>query len=226
MIGIDVGSTNIKIADEQGFKKYSIIKLNEILEKYNDRDVFATGYFRKRFRNHITEITAAIYGVDKEVDVIIDVGGQDTKIINTKTLEFVMNDKCGAGTGLFLQTIAMYLDVPIENFGKYYSKNPLKLNNTCAVFSISEIINYLVNGYTIRDIISSVNYTIAKKIANMNPFECDTIALIGGVAENEAFVKYFKEITEKDVYIPKNPQFINAIGARKYGLEYATKNNL
>ncbi|WP_423792365.1 acyl-CoA dehydratase activase [Methanocaldococcus indicus] len=226
MIGIDVGSTNIKIVDGKSFKKYPIIKLNEILEKYNNEESFATGYFRKRFKNYITEITAAIYGIDKDVEVIIDIGGQDTKIINTKTLEFIMNDKCGAGTGLFLQTIAMYLNVPIEDFGKYYSKNPLNLNNTCAVFSISEIINYLVSGYTIKDIIASVNYTIAKKIANINPYECETLTLIGGVAENKAFVRYFKEITEKEVYVPKNPQFINAIGARKYGIKYSTKNHL
>jgi len=226
MIGIDAGSTNIKIVDEQGFKKYPIFKLSEVLEKYNKDEVFATGYFRKRFKNHITEITAAIYGINREVDVIIDIGGQDTKIINTRTLEFIMNDKCGAGTGLFMQTMAMYLNIPIEDFGKYYSKNPLELNNTCAVFSISEIISYLVNGYSVKDIVASINYTIAKKMANMNPYECDIIALIGGVAENKAFVKYFKEITEKDIYVPKNPQFINAIGARIYGIEHSTKNHL
>ena len=98
MIGIDVGSTNIKIYDGKKFKKYPIFKLNELLENYNNNDfLFATGYFRKKFKNNITEITAAIYGIyKKNVDIIIDVGGQDIKIIDTRTLEFIMNDKCGA----------------------------------------------------------------------------------------------------------------------------------
>ncbi|WP_421078528.1 acyl-CoA dehydratase activase [Methanothermococcus sp. Ax23] len=221
MIGIDVGSTNIKIYDGKKFKKYPIFKLNELLENYNNNDsIFATGYFRKKFKNSITEITAAIYGIrGKDVDIIIDIGGQDIKIIDIKTLEFTMNDKCGAGTGLFLQTIATYLNIDIEDFEKYYVEEPLILNNTCAVFSISEIVNYLVNGYNIEDIIASVNYTIARKVNDIIPFEYETVALTGGVAENRSFIRYFKEITGKEIYVPENPQFINAIGARRYGIE-------
>jgi len=221
MIGIDVGSTNIKIYDGKKFKKYPIFKLNELLESYNNNDsIFATGYFRKKFKNNITEITAAIYGIyKKNVDIIIDVGGQDIKIIDTRTLEFIMNDKCGAGTGLFLQTIATYLNIDVEDFGKYYVEEPLVLNNTCAVFSISEIVNYLVKGYSIGEIIASVNHTIAKKVNDIIPFEYETVVLIGGVAKNQSFVRYFKEISGKKIHVPENPQFINAIGARRYGIE-------
>ncbi|UXM84768.1 acyl-CoA dehydratase activase [Methanococcus aeolicus] len=221
MIGVDVGSTNIKIYDGKKFKKYPIFKLNELLENYNNNEViFATGYFRKKFKNNITEISAAIYGIGKkDVDIIVDIGGQDIKIIDTKTLEFTMNDKCGAGTGLFLQTIATYLNIDIEDFGKYYVEEPLILNNTCAVFSISEIINYLVNGHDIEEIIASVNHAIAKKVNDIIPFEYETMALIGGVAKNQSFVRYFRNISDKKIHVPENPQFINAMGVRTYGIK-------
>jgi predicted CoA-substrate-specific enzyme activase len=217
MIGIDIGSTKIKITDGKKYNIAPITDLNKILIEYSDEEVYATGYFRKNFKNNITEITAAIKGIDKDVDVIIDIGGQDIKIINLKTLEFLMNDKCGAGTGLFLETMSNYLNVPLENFGKCYSKEPLKINNTCSVFAISEVITHLVNGNSIEDIISSLNWAVAKKIVQMNTYEYESIALIGGVSSNESIVKYVKEICGKNVYIPKKQQYINALGAKNYG---------
>ena len=218
-IGIDIGSTNIKIYDGANLEKYPTYELKEILGRYDINTTYATGYFRKKFKNNITEITTAIYGIDKDIDLIIDIGGQDTKIINTRTLEFTMNDKCGAGTGLFLQTVASYLNFPIEQLGSCYIDEPLQLNNTCAVFSISEVINNLVNGHNLDEIMASINYAVAKKINNINNYDYETVALIGGVANNKSFVKYFEEISEKKVYVPKYPQFINAIGARRYGIE-------
>jgi len=224
LYGFDVGSRTAKrfnsengevlITDSHDWK--------ELLP--DDGDVVSTGYFRKEVPNifNLTEITAAIYGVayllNTEVDVILDIGGQDTKVIDTTTNEFRMNDKCSAGTGTFLEFIADYLGLELEEMGKYHfqANKTAKINSTCSVFAHTETISKLVEGYSKEEVVKGIHFAFAKRISQMIPKDSYSIALIGGAAKNPGVVDALNNVLEGDLMIPENPQIVNAIGAVQY----------
>ncbi len=226
MIGLDVGSTTAKIAMiENGEIKYCITGTHnwkDLVEGIESEDIISTGYFRNSIphRASVTEITAAIYGVGHyfpEVDVIVDIGGQDTKVIDVKKNNFVINDKCGAGTGAFLEFAANYFDIELNELGLLHSQSKRipDINNTCGVFAISEMISHLVAGYSKEDVIAGMHYAFARRISFMIP-EAQTIVLIGGTAKNEGMVMALRDILKKKILIPGEPQIVNALGALKY----------
>jgi len=112
-------------------------------------------YFNRVFqefgphRASVTEITAAIYGVRHyfpDAQVIVDIGGQDTKVIDIKKNNFTINDKCSAGTGAFLEFVANYFKIGLKELGSLHgmAKRVPAINNTCGVFALSEMISQLV----------------------------------------------------------------------------------
>jgi predicted CoA-substrate-specific enzyme activase len=200
----------------------------------------ATGYGRRAidFGNEvITEISAnakgAVYlGSDKgKVKSIIDVGGQDTKAIildeSGKITNFIMNDKCAAGTGRFLDVISRSLQEPIENFVKLSldSTNPTTINATCTVFAESEVISLIAKKIDKKDIIAGLHRSIAKriidlgKIAGIKPI----IFFDGGGAKNIALKMEMEKEIGYEIYVPESPQMVVALGAAIVAFERLTK---
>ncbi len=185
--------------------------------------IVSTGYFRKTVPHTaaITEITAASLGVRyymPDAQVIVDVGGQDTKVIDLRNNTFLINDKCSAGTGAFLELAAHYFDIPVESLGKLHTraKRSARINNTCGVFAISEMISQLVGGYTMEEVICGIHQAFARRIAQMIP-PVETVVLIGGTVLNTGMVESFESIHGSTVVVPPSPQTVNALGAALYG---------
>jgi len=185
--------------------------------------IVSTGYFRKTVPHNaaITEITAASLGVRyyiPDAQVIVDVGGQDTKVIDLRNNTFLINDKCSAGTGAFLELAAHYFDIPVESLGKLHTRASrcARINNTCGVFAISEMISQLVGGYTMEEVICGIHQAFARRIAQMIP-PVETVVLIGGTVLNQGLVESFESIHGSTVVVPPSPQTVNALGAALYG---------
>lgn len=249
--GIDIGSTAIKIAiaDDEGrlaacgvsptgsqFNKNALEALSNLLEKNNIRkdDVLytvSTGYGRKLFKGAnktISEITAnargarGLGGVCENVRTIINIGGQDSKIISLDeqghVAASVMNDKCAAGTGRFLDVVARNLEVDVEDLGSLHFKAndaPLAINSTCTVFAESEIISLLSHGHNKPEIIAGIHYSIAKRIVRLAgriKIE-DAIFFDGGPALNKGMVAAIEDELMRNVIVPEIPQITTALGA-------------
>ncbi len=192
--------------------------------------IMATGYSRKILEvadDDISEITAHAYGVrltappEYRPGMIIDIGGQDSKIIyldsGYKVKNFTMNDKCAAGTGKFMEVIAQILDTTVEQIGEIsmQSKAPCDINSTCVVFAQSEVISLIARKYDRCDILAGVHQSIAKRIIKMikRSEKNGDILMTGGGALNAGIRAAFEEELMRDVYIARHPQFNGAIGA-------------
>ena len=226
MIGLDVGSTTAKMATVENTEvRYRITSTHnwkDLVEGIGNDDIITTGYFRNSVphRASLTEITAAIFGVRhyfSDVDVIVDIGGQDTKVIDVRKNNFMINDKCSAGTGAFLEFVANYFGLGLNELGSLHSraKRIPEINNTCGVFAISEMISQLVAGYSKEEVVAGMHYAFARRIAYMIP-DAERIVLIGGTVKNQGLVGALRDILRKNLLIPEEPQIINALGALKY----------
>lgn len=226
-IGLDVGSTTAKVVHmEEGEVIFSKVvqshRWTELIDRHNDRYTVSTGYFRKKVPHFaaITEITAASLGVryhNPETQVIIDIGGQDTKVIDLRSNTFVINDKCSAGTGAFLELAAHYFDIPVGSLGRLHSRatKGAQINNTCGVFAISEMISRLVGGYSMEEVIYGLHRAFALRIAQMVP-AADTVMLIGGTVRNTGIIDAMNNVLDSKIEVPEAPQLVNALGAALY----------
>ncbi len=226
MIGLDVGSTTAKkVWMEEGEIKYRMTGTHdwkELVKGIGKDEIISTGYFRHSVphRASLTEITAAQFGVKHyypDADVIVDIGGQDTKVIDVRKNQFTINDKCSAGTGAFLEFVANYFKIDLKELGSLHSraKRIPQINNTCGVFAVSEMISQLVAGYSKEEVIAGMHYAFARRISFMIP-EADTIVLIGGAVKNTGMVSALRDILKKEILIPDEPQIVNALGALEY----------
>jgi len=214
---------NFKVSSEEALRK--------ALQKpgLNSEDVLYTvssGYGRalvnaKSTSSEVTCISRGVHKLFPSVRTIIDVGGQDSKAIrideNGRVLDFVMNDKCAAGTGRFLEVMSNILGKPIEELSKLHFKSskPIKISSTCTVFAESEVISQISQGFTIADVIAGLHEAIAERIYNMSSrigFEKD-IAYTGGVAKNQGFVDSLSKKIGLAPTLPEEPQIICAFGA-------------
>ena len=188
--------------------------------------IVATGYGRVNvpFADaQITELSCHARGVSKyfpNVKTAIDIGGQDAKclkISNGKLVDFVMNDKCAAGTGRFLEVTAATLGIPLENMGDVSLKatKNIQLSNICTIFAQQEVVALLSRGEKVEDIIAGLHYALAGRVATLARrlrIEPDVV-LTGGVAKNIGIVRAMKEILGIELLVPEEPLLTGALGA-------------
>ena len=248
-IGLDGGSTYLKAAlvgngrvidtmvhstgiDNDGTAK----RLTEEICERNGihvrdvKKVMATGYSRKVLEtadDDISEITAHAYGArltapkEYRPGMIIDIGGQDSKIIyldaSYGVKNFSMNDKCAAGTGKFMEVIAQILETTIDQVGplSLESQSPCDINSTCVVLAQSEVISLVARKYDRRDILSGMHISMARRIVKMmkKTERGGDVLMTGGGALNIGLHRAFEEELMRDVYVAAHPQFNGAIGA-------------
>lgn len=255
--GIDIGSTSIKIAiiaDNETilapkitptgslFNRNTILAFNELLEaqglsRADVGYVMSTGYGRKLYRDadeSISEITANAMGARKNcekngmVRTIINIGGQDLKVIRLDekghVVNFVMNDKCAAGTGRFLEMAARNLDLEVDALGEYHIRLqgiPSNINSTCTVFAESEIIGLLAKGESKEEIIAGIHFSIARRVARLvrrlgleEPVFFD-----GGPALNKGLISAIEDELMCEMLVPEVPQLTTAYGAALLALD-------
>ncbi|HWQ40627.1 MAG TPA: acyl-CoA dehydratase activase [Desulfosporosinus sp.] len=160
-------------------------------------------------------VLGAIYQTGLQDFTLVDLGGQDSKIIQVrkgKMIDFMTNDKCAASSGRYLENMASILDVSLEELGQY-SDAPVELNSTCAVFGESELIGKIVEGFPLAELAAGVNSTIVKRILPLlRSFTGEVLVFTGGVAHNHAVGKLLEAGSGRRIVIPLEPQFNGAIG--------------
>lgn len=189
--------------------------------------IVATGYGRKNIdfaNDDVTEITCHAKGAEylcKGVKTIIDIGGQDSKVIsldeNGGVTGFVMNDKCAAGTGRFLENMAKVLELDMSEMAKIglNYKNDLTISSMCTVFAESEVVSLIAENYSVEDIVHGLNKSVAVKTNTLLPSAKDKskVMMTGGVANNKGVVSELEKLLKTKIFIPENPEFCGALGA-------------
>ncbi len=201
----------------------------------------ATGYSRRSISvvdDTISEITAHAYGTrltstDGNIpSVVIDIGGQDSKIIaldeNGGVKNFVMNDKCAAGTGKFIEVIAAILETTIDRVAEYSAKSvsPCQINSTCVVFAQTEIISLIAQKKSREDILCGMHISMAtriSKLARRYVSKGKKVLMTGGGALNDGLRLAIEDALMCDVAKANYPQFNGAIGAALIAAEQKEK---
>lgn len=251
-VGIDIGSTASKVAvigeNELQFvlptgwssKETTMLIKEKLLETGVDvgdagTKTAATGYGRIAvdFANYvITEITCHARGgrqIAGDDCTIIDVGGQDTKVIlvgNGMVQDFLMNDKCSAGTGKFLEIMANRLGISLkELFDMASAGTVLPISSLCTVFAESEVINYIGEGKNREDIAAGVVDSVAAKVAQLSQRKnlSDKIILTGGLSHSEYFTNILSDKIGKKVEPTENGRYAGALGAALLAKEKSEK---
>jgi len=249
--GIDVGTSYIKVAiiDKTNKIKGSFVdrtssdlkkSIKNVYEKAvssanisnNDvKHITATGFGRYNVsfaNNVVTEISSHAKGAycyfPKKI-IIVDIGGQDTKIIKLdvegKIQSFKMNRKCAAGTGSFLEEIAYKLNIPMKEMNTLASKSDCEtaLSSFCTVFASTEIITRIKEGERIEDMVKSAFESIVRRVIEMDTLTCDVVATGGVVAYNDVILKILAKRVGKEIFTPPNPQLSGAIGAALFAIK-------
>jgi len=191
--------------------------------------VISTGYGRRAisFANKVlTEIICHAAGVSwliPTAKTIIDIGGQDSKVIGLddkgNVTNFVMNDKCAAGTGRFLEVMAGVLGIDISEMGpvSLLGQEPCQISSTCTVFAESEMVSLRAEGKSREDIIAGIHKALARRVAIMGSpvgFKKEVV-FTGGVAKNVGIKKALEEEIGLEILIPEEPQIMGALGAAR-----------
>lgn len=189
--------------------------------------VVSTGYGRNSIPfagKAMTEIICHARGAHHllpHTRTIIDIGGQDCKVIGVdekgNVTNFVMNDKCAAGTGRFVEVMAEVLEVPLAKFGEVAltSRSPCRLSNTCTIFAESEVVSFRAEGRPREDLIAGVCASIASRVAIMGRAVGyrKELVLTGGGAKNAGTKKFLQDETRMEILVPEEPQIMGALGA-------------
>ncbi len=192
--------------------------------------VVGTGYGRISLPfidRKVTEVTCHARGANFLVPstrLIVDIGGQDSKIIavnaDGSVADFLMNDKCAAGTGRFLQVMTGVLDLSLDELGEMALEHePVPVSSMCAVFAESEVIGLLSRGVSKGAIAAGVIESISRRIqalAGRMP-SADEVTFTGGLARNRAVCRRLSEALARPLRVPENPQMVGALGAALIG---------
>lgn len=182
-------------------------------------------------KNEITAHAIASSAAADDVKTIIEIGGQDSKIIILRdgvVIDFAMNTVCAAGTGSFLDQQASRLCIPIEEFGDYALKarNPVRIAGRCAVFAESDMIHKQQLGYNTEDIIAGLCEALVRNYMNNVGKGKEILAPVmfqGGVAANHGLVQAFNKYLEMEVIVPQHYGVMGAIGAAMLAREASRK---
>ncbi|UCG66049.1 MAG: 2-hydroxyglutaryl-CoA dehydratase [Deltaproteobacteria bacterium] len=258
--GIDIGSTMTKVVIMNDGIISSIIGptgpeqrrlANKVMENALNQAglpfeaityLVATGYGRINVPfadKQVTEISCHAKGVAHlfpECKTIIDIGGQDSKgitIDHGRPTDFVMNDKCAAGTGRFLEVIAEALGITIQDLGGMglKSKQPAQISSICTVFAEQEVVARLAEGVPLNDLVAGILESLASRISRMvhRLKVANEVVITGGGAKNAGLVKALSDKLGYATLVPPEPLITGAVGAALLGkdiVQKATKNGL
>lgn len=247
-LGVDLGSAYIKFtvidANQNVVFRYTLQTLNKdrlahrqvmqaIQSDFDIKYSCATGYGRKHFiESDIikTEINCAAAGVARDfkgMKNIIDIGGEDIKVIhcdeNDSVSNFYMNDKCAAGTGSFLSEIAERAEVDISEMSHLAARSDYnkELNSFCTVFAKTEIMQWIFDGISIEDISRGIYLSIANKVSKMKLIPDVPTIMVGGVIANHPYLQsLLNEKLNSEILVVEEPQHTVSLGAAIIAQKY------
>ena len=226
IVAYDISPTgaNSKVAGESSFRH--ALDRAEISVKQIACAV-STGYGRVSLEfadKAVTEITChgrGAYHLFPDTRTIVDIGGQDSKVIKLgsggKVVDFSMNDKCAAGTGRFLEVMAKALEVDLEEMGllSMRSTEQIAISSMCTVFAESEVISLVAQAKPKEDIINGIHKSICNRISSLMDrvgIEPE-VTMTGGVAKNTGIVENIRQKVDGRINVPEEPQIVGALGA-------------
>ncbi|MCK4535117.1 MAG: 2-hydroxyglutaryl-CoA dehydratase, partial [Syntrophobacterales bacterium] len=197
------------------------------MEASSIEKIVSTGYGRNSVEfadKAITEIIchgAGAYYLNPEVRSIIDVGGQDSKVLTIdsdgRVKDFAMNDKCAAGTGRFLEVMARALESDLDDFGvvSLKSDSPSKISSICTVFAESEVVSLISKGESREDIIAGIHESVASRISSLarRVGVKEPVMMTGGVARNIGVVRALEKVLGVSIKVSEFAQVNGAVGA-------------
>ncbi len=248
-LGIDSGSTYTKGAIFDGEKIINTYKIRTsakpkesiylVYNKLFSKDIkytITTGYGRNLLKESdktVTEITCHAQGaafLNEKTRIIIDLGGQDCKVIqldnSLNVIDFIMNDKCAAGTGRFIEVMMRILEEDLSNIDEFVKdKNKVNISSMCTVFAESEIISLLSKDVDRGDIALGVIDSIAKRTANFaRRLKLQNyVFFTGGLANSNSFRSILSEHLDLDIVTDELSQYAGAIGAAIIGYKKCSK---
>ena len=253
VLGIDFGSTTGKavILDAEGAVRAAEVSQKGAVSDEGVRTALAaalavagielsqiartvsTGYGRRMLDiadRTITEITCHARGAVHMVPdarMVIDIGGQDSKVIaidpNGLVAQFAMNDRCAAGTGKFLETLARAVNVELDDMGPLAlrARQKIAVTSMCATFAETEVISLLAEGIAKVEVLGGVHASMAKRTLGLvsRVGKREPIVMTGGVARNPAAVRHIEEALGCKLILPERPQIAGALGAALFALD-------
>ena len=233
--------TGFSMTETAGILKENLLRQAGLTEEDIDF-IVTTGYgriavhFDKIPNKIVTEISCHGLGafyLGDGIKTIVDIGGQDSKAIRIdendgRVVDFVMNEKCAAGTGRFLEKAANILGVGVEKLGQLSleATNPSDISSQCVVFSESEIVSGRAKGENVSDIAAGVHRSVARRIQNLlarvgiEP----NVLFTGGVSNNIGMRKAIEDVVGFPIQTPKlNAVYAGALGAAVYAAQFAVK---
>lgn len=251
-LGIDLGSREVKIVVMQDgaivqMEQISTMKFYRDFCHYEGKIVvnmdklnvgnfdiaISTGYGRNNINLEkfkvINEVKAHVKGAKYQSGlenfVLLDMGGQDIKIMlveKGKMIDMELNDKCAASCGRYLENMAHILEVDLDELS-IYSKDPVILNSTCAVFTESELIAKIAEGVEKEVLCAGINFSLYNRLKPLlRKFKSEVLVVAGGVSYNQALLTYLKQ-DYAEILRVNEPQFNGAIGCCVIGLEQLFK---
>ena len=202
--------------------------------------IVSTGYGRINVPfadKQFTEITCHAKGIISmfpKAKTIIDIGGQDIKAIKIDTtgkpIDFVMNDKCAAGSGRFIEVIADSLGVPLDQVSELslQGENPAKISNICTIWAQQEVAASLAKGVPVSDLLAGIHQSLADRISRMvNQLKVeDEVVATGGGGKNKGLLKALSQQLGHEILVPEEPLITGALGAALLGKEIVEKATL
>lgn len=235
-IGIDVGSTYTKycVVDKGKVvslfsekspirqKNYFEEKIKKLYEKYPRAEIISCGYGKRNVdglyaMNELVALARGAFGCTKKDGVILDIGGQDTKIVvqrRGELKEFFVNDKCAAGSGMFLAGILEMLNVDFYDIDlSEIEELPTKLISTCAVFAQSEVVELITDNRTEREILAAIiGQILVKAKPLLGKMQEDLILISGGFSQIKGIAHFAKRVMGAECFTVKNGSYLAAIG--------------
>ncbi|OGO05572.1 MAG: CoA activase [Chloroflexi bacterium RBG_13_54_8] len=214
--------TTARMAMDEAIKKAGLSSLQGL------DCIIGTGYGRLKVpfaHQNVSEITCharGAYWLCPTVRTVVDIGGQDCKVMSVsdkgKVLEFVMNDKCAAGTGRFFEAMARVLNCSLEGLSSLslQGMKPATISSQCSVFAESEVITLINEGVELADIAAGLHNSVASRLNSMvgKVGLVEDVALTGGCAKNQGLVKALENrLRVTVVRLPVDPQIVGAVGA-------------
>ncbi|MDR1615914.1 MAG: acyl-CoA dehydratase activase [Syntrophomonadaceae bacterium] len=253
MLGIDLGSRNVKIVNvAAGTVKKKVIYdtiafyrnfsrldngkmvIDWALLDLPEEPVIATGYGKmavsladaRQIPEIQAHVTGAVYQSGHRDFTLVDIGGQDTKVVRVRegrAVDFRTNDRCASGSGRYLENMAGIIGIDADELGLYYEE-PVLLNSTCAIFGETEIIARIIEGYSTERLAAGVNESLYRRLSPMlKQMKSELIILGGGGALNRALGRLINEDMRVKAEALPEPQFNGAIGCCVWGMDNAGK---
>jgi (R)-2-hydroxyacyl-CoA dehydratese activating ATPase len=254
-VGVDVGSSTAKVVlldkdknllgwsvqrSGTDFSAVAEVGLKQAFNQaglvLNSKEIktISTGYGRKNVlysdgdKTEISCHARGCYHFFPQAITIIDIGGQDNKVIQLdekgRRINFKMNRKCAAGTGAFLEEMALRLNIPLEDMDDLarQSKEVIVLGSFCTVFTATEVLEKIRQGKKVPDIIKGLFLSIIKRVIEMDLLG-ERVVMTGGVVAFNPFLKVMlEEFIQRPVWVPEYPQLTGAIGAALFARETVT----